>query len=82
MHFPFKYVYRETRKSRLLNNIRIFAYQNTDQRLIDFRRARRQRLKRPLEADLTVPDFIFSRVYPILFQDQRERHDASGPLQR
>lgn len=82
MHFPFKYVYRETRKSRFLNNIHIIAHHHTDQRFISFRIPRLQLLKRPLKADLTVPDFVFSRVYPILFQDQREPRDVSGPLER
>jgi len=36
MHFPFKYVYRETRKFSFLNNIRIFAHQHTEQHFIAF----------------------------------------------
>jgi len=34
----------------------------------------------PLVADQTMPDFVFSRVYAILFQDQRKPHDEYGPL--
>lgn len=80
MHFPFKYVYRETRKFRFMNNIRIFAHQHTDQHFIALRMSNRQPRTPPLVADQTMPDFVFSRVYAILFQDQRKPYDVYGPF--